>query len=308
MLESGDMSEMDTETNPPGEVVATKPEETAQPQGGDTDDVEVYIDEEGDQQEQPKTSMTQAQAYAAWKEEKDKRKRKNEELKKEREERERLEREVRELKDAVGSITKGKPPTMADCDFDEEVFQQKTREYYSSPEAKKEIRDDRQPEQSVQTDDVAEFYLYQKEQELSKALPGYDEAKSKLVEKFRQYGGNDGTVSALAGIARNANVDIAKAIFAMSASDNLVMELNQAVGTGNQFAIAEILNKAAGKVKTRQRKPIDTKPEPDVKSSGPIDNRSKAIQKARQEWVDATGSDKLAKWNAYQALKNQKGE
>ena len=55
-------------------------EEISSPQ---TDDVEteLYVETEGDHDEQPKTNMSQEQAYAAFRKEKEKRQRKNDELK-----------------------------------------------------------------------------------------------------------------------------------------------------------------------------------------------------------------------------------
>ena len=87
---------------------------------------------------------------------------------------------------------------------------------------------------------------------------------------------------------------------ALNKNPRLLAELSQACATGNQFAIADVLKKAAAKVQTRQRKPIDTQPEPSINSSGPIDNATKAVQKAKEQWMK---SGSAADYQAYQAAK-----
>ena len=292
------MADTQNEVDQPVDAVVAEAEEVSSPQ---TDDVEteLYVETEGDH-EQPKTNMSQEQAYAAFRKEKEKRQRKNEELQREKDERERLERELNELKGTVGKLTKGAPPTLESCDYDEAVYQQKVQEYYSPSEAKQPEVKQEQQQQSNPELDQAEFYLYQSEQELSKQLPDYEQNKSELVEKIKQFGGNDQTMIYLANIAKQAGVDIAKANVAMNKNPSLLMELNTAAQSNNQFAIADVLKKAASKVQTRQRKPIDTQPEPSINSSGPIDNATKAVQKAKEQWMK---SGSAADYQAYQAAK-----
>lgn len=293
------MADTQNEVTQPVDDVVSEAEATSSPQAGN-EETELYVETEGDH-EQPKTNMSQEQAYAAFRKEKEKRQRKNEELQQEQIERKRLEDELKELKSTVGKITKGAPPTLESCDYDEAVYQQKVKEYYSPSEAKKpEVKQEQQQQQSNPELDQAEFYLYQSEQELSKQLPDYDQNKSELVEKIKQFGGNDQTMIYLANIAKQAGVDIAKANVAMNKNPSLLMELNTAAQTNNQFAIADVLKKAASKVQTRQRKPIDTQPEPSINSSGPIDSMAKAVEKAKAAWI-ADGT--VANYNAYKALK-----
>ncbi|MEL7287413.1 MAG: hypothetical protein AAGJ57_08225 [Pseudomonadota bacterium] len=83
----------------------------------------------------------------------------------------------------------------------------------------------------------------------------------------------------------------------------MVKRLADAYGSQNPFAIADVLVEAQNKVQTRQRKPIDAQPEPTIQHGGPIDNSQKAIQKARDAWVNASPDERLQKWNEYQAAK-----
>ena len=289
------------EVTQPVDAVVANAEEISSPQT-DHEETELYVEAEGDQETAPNDNAnpSEAELHARWVKEKEKRKRKNEELQLAETERKRLEDELNELKSTVGKLTKGKPPTLESCDYDEAAYQQQVKDYYSQPEAKQPEVKQEQAQQHNPEMERAEFYLYQKEQELTKKLPGYDKEKSELLDKMKQYGGNEQTMIYLANIAKQAGVDIAKANVAMNKNPNLLFELNSAAQTNNQFAIADVLKKAAGKVQTRQRKPIDTQPEPDIKSSGPIDNAAKAIESAKAKWME---SGSVADYNAYKQLK-----
>lgn len=308
MLDSGnDMTDNDNEVIQPAEAVAADVETTGDtPQVADTEDTEFFVDVEGGQAEKPKTNMSQEQAYAAFRKEKEKRQRKNEELEAAKIRESEKDKRIERLEAQVGNIVKGKPPTLESCEYDEDVYQKKVQEYYSNPKQETTQTDVHTQDTNQPKNDMAEFYLYQKEQELSKQLPDYDQNKSELLEKFKQFGGNEQTMVSLAGIAQQAGVDIAKANMAMNKVPGLVMELNQAAASGNQFAIAEVLKKAEGKIKTRKRNHIDTQPEPNINPSGPIDNSVKAVDKLRKEWVTNPTS---GNFKAYQnAKKKLKGE
>lgn len=296
------MADTQNEVTQPVDDVVSEAEATSSPQTGD-EETELYVETEVDQQTATNDSNSQSEAeiHARWLKEREKRKRKNEELQREKDERERLERELNELKSTVGKITKGAPPTLESCDYDEDAYRQKMQDYYSPSESKQpEVKQEQQQQQSNPELDQAEFYLYQSEQELSKQLPDYEQNKSELVEKIKQFGGNDQTMIYLANIAKQAGVDIAKANVAMNKNPSLLMELNTAAQTNNQFAIADVLKKAASKVQTRQRKPIDTQPEPSINSSGPIDNKAAAIEKAQDKYAE-TGN--IQDFRALQAAK-----
>ena len=302
------MVDTQNEITQPGDVVATNPEETTQPQGGDVE-TEFYVETEVDQQTATNESDSQSDAeiHARWLKERDKRKRKNEELEAEKRHREEIQRKYDDLQARVAGMERGAPPTLESCDYDEALLQQKMREYYqpkATSNQQEEPVSNQAPQQSNPQMDAAEFYLYQKEQALSKKLPDYEQNKSELIGKIKQFGGNEQTMIGLSNIAQQANIDIAKATVALNKNPGLLVELNQAAASGSQFAIADVLKKAESKVQTRQRKPIDTHPEPTINSSGPIDNKAKAVQKAFDSWKDETNPHKkIQLWNNYQALK-----
>lgn len=301
-MDSGNnTSEVQKETAQPDEVVVTDSEATeAIPQATATEAEEFYIEEEGDQ-EQPNTSMTKEQSYAAFRKEKEKRQRKNELLKAEQDKANKLQSELDELKATVGKITKGKPPTLEQFEFDEGQYQNAMKEYYNAPQAKPKAK--AQEETQTPSTDEADFYLYQREQELTEKMPQYSKSKDGFVDKLKNQFNEPDTDNALAfisSIAKDAKVDVAKAIYAMNEKPDLINELY--ASNNNPIVIGRILEKAASKVKLRSHKPIDTKPEPNITNSGPIDNSSEKVKKLRDKWKE---NPSTTNYNAYMKAKQQ---
>lgn len=292
------MAEMQNEIDQPNEGVAPELEVNTPPQGG-TEEMELVIDAEGDQTEdKPKNNMTEAQLYAAWQKDKKAKRQRTEELQKEKEERERIQRELDELKGTVGSITKGAPPTLESCDYDEQLYAQKMQEYFS-PKSESPKPEEQTKKAALQySNDEDDFYLYQKEQELSKSIPTYEQEKLALVEKFKQLGGGEQNIAHLSSIARQRGIDVAKAFVGLNKNPSLVQELNSAYGTQNPFALADVLVKAEQKVRLQAKKPLDTQPEPTIPNGGRIDNLQAAVEKAKDAWIN-DGS--IANYNAYKA-------
>ena len=104
----------------------------ATPQADTIEPQEFYFDEEADQ-EQAKQGMSQAQSYAAFQKEKQKRKNKQLEIDEGTRKQAEMQATINELQATGGKITKGEAPTLESCDYDESQFQEKTREYFSSP-------------------------------------------------------------------------------------------------------------------------------------------------------------------------------
>lgn len=285
----------------PEEVVVTELEATeATPQAEATEQEELYIDEDEGDQEKP-TGMTQAQAYAAFQKEKRKRKDKQEQIDKDAKEKEILRKELAELKAQVGDITRGEMPDPYDFDTKEAHYKALKEWESKAPqqtEAKPEVN-----ESQDSTNDEVEFYLYQREQELTKLLPEYQKSKDGLYKMFEDDGMTDpkGAMLFLANIAKQKGVDVAKAVMTIERIPSLLEEIKSA--GANQFLIGDILEKAANKVKTRTKKVIDTQPEPEINSTGAIDGGNEAVNKLRQAWV-ANPSTK--NYNAYQAAKKRK--
>ena len=60
------------------------------------------------------------------------------------------------------------------------------------------------------------------------------------------------------------------------------------------------MKEAESKIKARASKKIDSIPNPDIKTNGPVDNSSAAYEKARQEYV---ANSNIANFKKMQALK-----
>ncbi len=303
-MDSGNTHETQNEVVQPNDAVAADLELIeATPQAETIEPQEFYVDEEADQ-EQAKQGMSQAQSYAAFQKEKQKRKNKQLEIDEGTRKQAEMQATINELQATVGKITKGEPPTLESCDYDESQFQEKTREYFSSP-GKQQAQEVAKPEaqKSVQ-DEEAEFNLYQQEQALTKDLPDYEDAKASFMNTVKtKYGAIDPnlTVAWIADISKQSGVDAAKAIFAMNKVPSLIDELNSC--GKNQFAVAKVLEKAASKVKSRVKSPINTQPEPEINSTGAIDGGNEAVNKLKQQWVDNPNTHN---YNLYQKAKKRK--
>lgn len=294
------MLEATENTDQPDATVVEASEETTPPQGGDIEAFE-YVEGEDDQVEKSNDDalMKQRAAFAKSKQKARDEKEKREKAEKEsRELRERLEK----LESQQASIQKGSPPTYESCDYDEELYQQKTREYYLN-EKKEDIKDDK-PKASASSpvlNEESEFYHFQKANDLREKLSNYDDLESKAKNRFSDMGLNaDVVVNEISTIAMHKGLDVAKAIASFGMNQNLVDELKKAAATGNQFAIADVIEKASNKIKPRSNKKIDSRPEHGITSSGPIDNKEAAIKKALDKYAE-TG--KIEDFKALQAAR-----
>jgi len=286
----------------PVEVVETDTEITeANPQAEATEQTELYVDEDEGDQQKPTTGMTQEQSYAAFQKEKRKRKEKQEQIDKDAIEKDSLRKELAELKAQVGDITRGEMPDPYDFDSKEDHYEAlKKWEGNAAPAAQNEAP----VVQQNTVDDEAEFYLYQKEQELTKVLPDYQKSKDgfmKMLDDDDVIQNPKAAMLLLSNIAKQKGVDIAKATMTIHRIPSLLEDLKQA--GNNQFMIGDILEKAANKVKTRTKKPIDTQPEPEINSTGAIDGGNEAVNKLRQQWVANPSS---SNYKAYQRAKKNK--
>ena len=273
------------------------------PQDPPIEEQELYVDDSSDDQASShKTEMTQAQAYAAFQKKKKQSAQRKEDLEASTAREQKLQSELDELKATVGSMTKGKAPTLEGCGFDEDAYQNQMKEYYSAPTATSKKKEAAPVATSNPANDEAEFYLYEREQALTKLIPDYEQAKTNVIGSFAQYGIKDSgaAMSYLANIARQKKVDIAKVVVAM---DKMPHILDSIIKAGNNdFAVADILESAAGKVKTRDKKRIDSKPEPELNNNGPIDNSAMTVDKLYTAWRKEPN---LANHKRYIAAKNK---
>ena len=273
-MDSGNISETKDEAIQPDDVVVTETEATeAEPHAAATEEVEFYVEEEGDQLEEPKSGMSYAQQKAAFNEERAKRKKKNEELKAAQEREEALQRRIEELE------RKTAPAKPNPSDYIDAVEYQDALDAYNGSVAPVQQS---KPQGITLSDDQA-FHAYSTSEALRKSLPDYDEAESN-IKNFIASKVADASVAmkGLIAMTHAHDVDYAKAIYALNKFPSLQEELATAP---NDSAILSVMKKAANKVKTRQAAKIDTKPEPEIKSSGAVNVGSKEITAAKEKWV-----------------------
>jgi len=300
-MDSGNnIAETEAEVIQPSEAVAAELEETeATPQAEATEETELYVDVEDGQQT---SNMSQEQQYAAWKKEKDKRKKyksENDELKQKFAE---LENRYSELSSVVSKVSKGPEPTLEQFDYDEAKYREAVKEYYSGTSTAaptvSTVKEEAQQAQQPLTNDAAEFHLYQSEQKLTEKFSDYPEAKEAVKETFSSLGvEGDKAINIMANVAQQGGVDIAKVILAANKVPGLITKLAQ---SNSDIQLFNLMKEAESKIKVRASKKIDSIPNPDIKTNGPVDNSLAAYEKARQEYV---ANSNIANFKKMQALK-----
>lgn len=282
------MSEIKEEAIQPDDVVVTESEATeATPQAEATEEAEFYIEDEGDQQEEPKddSGMTENQLKAAFKEEREKRKRKNAELDAAKKETEELKQRLERAEKLAIEAAMGKKPSPSDFldaqDYHDalEEYNRKHQEY-----APKAAQQEQAPANSYQLSDDQEFHAYKGREELRKHFKDFDEAEDSVFEWVGSQGLPTEQVKAgVIALTHLHDIDYAKAIYAINKLPALKDRLSKAP---NDKAIAAVLKEAASKIKTRQAAKIDSKPEPTLSSTGSISVAQKALEKARKDYAE----------------------
>jgi len=288
-MDSGNIVDKNEELEQPEDAVVADAEENGSPQTVDSDS-ELFIETEDDQQQTSK-AMSSEQQRAAFLEERRKRKKKNEELQKEREEKQRLADELAELRAQVSSVTNPKPNP---SDFyNAEEYAEALTKWQNSKQPVKSNNEAAVVDQGI--DDQSAYELFAAEEAVKNSLPDYEEAKSKVAETLKQNNMADTELAfaAINRLSRFTGADPAKAIYAFSKTPALMQELLNASTVNDGGATAsKVVKRAADKVKARKKVVIDSQPEPDIKSSGPIDNLNKELEKARENW--ATKKDTMS--------------
>lgn len=287
-MDSGNMSETLGETAQPDEVVVTDSEATeATPQAEATEEVEFYVEEEGNQSTEP-NKMDERQTRAAWKEEKRKRKERTAEAVAEKERADRLEKRLEEMESKVTQATRGKRPSSYDFDSDEE-FDAAYDKWRSHGKAEsKPARAQAQAQgQAFNLSDDQEYHLHKSELTLKKSLKDYDDVKHNVSNELkRAFGLKDDypIMEQMAGFAHTYGVDPAKAFYAL---DKLPGKIDDLVkNAANPAQIGRILRDLEKAVKVRDRKPVSSKPEPNIKGGGPVNLMQKEVDNAFEKYKD----------------------
>lgn len=266
----------------PNEVVADKLEGKEDSlQSTNTDTFELEIDNEGEPETTPENKPDYEKARKAFKEREEKR------LKREQEE-----REKQELIDRINRLesenSKSKKPTLESCDYDEELFDKKLSEYYQSQSSPAKNESEKANNSSRNVDPEIEIKAARQEDEIRKKLPAYDDIKVDLAMKFANDGVDpDAVLADIQTICHHAGIDSAKAVIGLAKVPNAYSKLKEIAG--NSVAVSSFLGKVTNQVKIAQAKKVDSVPEPQINSSGAIDNTAATINKLYEKWQE-TGS------------------
>lgn len=287
----------------PVDAVAADTEESGTPTTAN-DEIVIDVEEQESSQDNNAHKGNDSAIYVRMKKEKEKRKKEHEaRLAAEQRESE-LQERIKQLESAVNPIVNPKP-TIESCDYDSDKFAVELDAYYKNqgnaqPVQQQNSQSQAQQSQFDEQTFEADYYLKNSEEQVIKSYPNYSQEKGQLLNKFNASGGNEQTFIHLSSIASQAGIDIAKANIALNRNDELFNSLINAAGSGNQFAVADILKKAASKVNLRTSKKVDTTPTPDIKNSGPIDNHSALVEKTKKAWME---SGSTTDYKAYKAAK-----
>ena len=286
----------------PADVVATEAEENGQPQA-DNNDEELFLDSEGEQKSTPKTNMSHKQAYAAFKKEKEKRKNEKQ-LREESDARaRRLEEQLLEVKQQLTSVTNPRP-NPADYldteDFNSALVEWEKQKSTAPPA---QTQTTAPQSQNAIIDDQAEYEFFSAEMELKNSFKDYDQSKESVSSRFEQEGmRSDLAIQNIVKYSKLFGVDPAKVVYALDKSPGMFEKVILAANQG-EIAVSEAIKQAAGKVKSRKKVKIDSDPEPDIKSTGSINDVSKQLEAAKKAYRNDPNNIKLS--NAYFDLKRK---
>lgn len=274
------------ESSQPVDAVVADTETTeATPQAEATEEQELYVDVEGDQQAQP-NSMDERQTKAAWKEEKRKRKERTAQAKEEKDRADRLESELKELKSQMNNVTRGDRPDPYEFDSTDKFYEalEKWQSHGSKQVNKSE--DKAVSNKPVLSEDQ-DWHLHQSENKLRKSFKDYDDVKGRVDSELkRAFGVNSDypITDEIAKFAHTFGADPAKVFYAL---DKIPSKIDELVKNANNSAqIGKILRDLDSKIKVRESKPVESKPEPQIKGGGPVNMLHKEVEKARDAYFE----------------------
>lgn len=284
-MDSGNMPDTQGDNSQPVDVVVTDTEATeATPQAEATEETELYVEGEGDQQEAP-NKMDERHTRAAWKEEKRKRKEKTELHKAEKERADRLEKRLEEVTSRVDNISRGDRPDPFEFDSKESYYKA-DEEWRNHGRGTSTPKAEPAKVNGVQLSDDQEWHLHNSETGLRKQIKDYDDAKGRVNERLgAAFNMPDAVITdELAQIAHTYGVDPAKAFYALDRMPGKVDEIVRYAQNPPQ--VGRILRDLESKVKVRERKNITTKPDPTIKGGGSVNMLQKEVANAFDKYKE----------------------
>lgn len=301
MTDSGNMTETQEEVIQPGEVVATEPEESTEPQGADTEEHDTGAEVEADQTDEAANEEPDYKAMA---------KAKAEKFKKARAEKEAAEREAKELRERLErneklllELTAGSKPKADDYYGDPDGYVAAIAEWEQKRAKLPEVEKPEQPaQQAVVLDEDAELEMYASIEKHGKAI-GYDKVEGEFKSMVKGFGLDPETVMVeMANSAYGNKRDFARVLTGFAKFPELFEPLLKATPATIHRKIAEAMEKAEAKVEVPTRKKIESKPEPQIAPSGGVNSLSAEVDRLRKQYAK-TGS--AADFNALAAAKRK---
>ena len=300
-MDSENMSEVENEIEQPVEAVAADTEgKLDEPQSSD-DEIELFIEEEGEQTDTPKHGeLTDAQARAAFFD-------KNRKLKKKTKENEELRRELAEVKriaseakSAAETVTKGPKPSILDFSSDDDYHAAMNK--WTGVEVTEQAQVPAASAASIDLSEDQAWHLHKNEEEIKKSFSDYDDVKVKAEEAFKSAGiDNTGlAMKQIAAVCHEDDINTGKVNYALGKFPSFAKDLLEA-SNKNPAAVRTVLRKLEGKVQTRTRKKVNSEPEPKLKSNGAVNVGSEAEKKAMQDYIDSGRT--IEKYKALQKIR-----
>lgn len=278
-MDSGNRTEALGQADQPVDAVVADAEITkTTPQVEATDEQELYVDVEADQQETA-NSMDERQIKAAWKEEKRKRKERTAEAKAEKLRADDLETKVRELESRVNNVSRGEKPDPFDFDNKEDFYT--ALDVWQDHGKKDKVKPEEAKASKPLLSDDQEYHLHISETAIKKSFKDYDEVKARVSDELNRAFGlkSDYPITEeIAQYAHTYDADPAKVFYALEKMPSKINDLVKSAG--NPAQIGRILRDLDSKIKVRERKSIDSKPEPQIRGGGPVNMLTKEAEKA----------------------------
>lgn len=302
-MDSVDMLDTEIENHELDKSVADKSKEITDEQlGEDTDEFEIEVEGEEEQQDTSNEGSKNWE-HQALKKERAKRKQASKERDELQKRLDAIEKQMAETATSVAEVKRGKRPSPYDFDSEEEFYEAldkwnkaghveipKQKQNKPAFEIPTEILDEVEESENKIAESGISDYSYLKEsvnESLDEAFPN---AQKGVIGAQLQ------TLSVELGI------DPAKVMVALSKNPRYIGKIQQSAES--RIKLRNVLRELESKVKLRAKKKIDTKPEPSINSNGPIDNSSAAIEKLRKQWQE---NPTTANYQKYQAAKKRKG-
>lgn len=307
MATGNDMTQSNNDNQQPVDGVLPDTEESGSAQTANNDDNDLIVEGEGDQIESP-SGMTEAQQRAAFRAEREKRKKYGSENKLLKAQVERMEQQLEDVTSQVSSVARGKRPDPDDYvntdDFWTALEQWQSGANKKPKKPQKPETKTNNGEQSADLDEDQEFHLYKSEDDLRKKFKDYDDVKDSVGDQLSAAFNADKNLlmNQISGFSHTIGVDPAKVFYALSKNPSKIREM----ATNNKpAALRKILTELEGKIKIRERKPIDSKPDNDVSQGGPVDNMKAEQDAAFDKWQKSRSVDD---YRALQAVKKKRSE